>query len=350
MHTCKHMLRRPKTKNSFQQSGFEIIEAIIALGIVSTLLVVLIAARNSTQLQVNTYNRTLARQLIVEEYEALRNSSYATLTGYTETSGLDFIEVPYNTGSWAISSPGVACAACTGGGGKAYTATTASGINDPSIQVIPNGKLSDGTYETYFRVQNSSPPGWKVGLYIRYHDTKDYYLVQVSASTLQMLRNIRGTTTALAPATTSISLNKNVWYKLSVTATGSSFSVTINGTTASYTDTTFSNGYFLLGVMAGATADFDDVVFTNAASGLSPLLWTFNAANNTIGEPAYQWRRIGPASLPSGTTALSISNYVNGGTTYTDLKTLTLTVSWLERNTTRSVTNTLYINQQDSAP
>lgn len=333
-----------------RQSGFQILEIIIALGLISTLLIVIISATKSTQLQQNTYDRTVARQMIVEEYEALRSASYATLTSYTGVSGLSFLEVPYNTGIWATSTPSVACATCVGGGGKAYTVTSAAGTNDPSRQVVPDGKLGDGTYETYFRVQNSAQPGWKVGLYFRYHDYQDYYLVQVSASTLQMLKNVRGTTTALTPTTTNITLYNNVWYKLSVVATGSSFAVTIGSTTATYSDTTYTNGYFVLGAMGGATADFDDVTFTNAGSALSPISWNFNAANNVIGYPAYQWRRVGPNTLPAATTALAISDYVNGGTAYADLKTVVFSVSWQERNATRSVSNTFFINQQNSAP
>lgn len=333
-----------------RRSGFQILEIIIALGLISTLLIVIISSKKSTQLQQNTYYRTVARQLIVEEYEALRSASYATLTSYTGVAGLSFLEVPYNTGTWAVSTPNVVCASCAGGGSKAYTVTSAAGTNDPSRQVVPDGKLGDGTYETYFRVQNESPSGWKVGIYLRYHDYQDYYLVQVSATTLQMFKNIRGTTTALTPATTNITVNKNVWYKLSVVATGSSFAVTIGSTTATYSDTTYTNGHFVLGAMGSATADFDDVSFTNAGSALSPISWNFNAANNVIGDPAYQWRRTGPSTLPAGTTALAISDYVNGGTSYADMKTVVFTVSWQERNAARSVSNTFYINQQNSAP
>lgn len=342
-----HQHKGQRQKQGHRQ-GFELIEILISLGIVSTLLIIVMALRTTTQLQENTYNTTVARQLIVEEYEALRNSSFATLTANTGAANLKFLEVAYNIGNWAVSTPSVACASCTGGGSKAITVSNASGTNDPSTQVVPDGRLGDGTYETYFRVQNSSPSGWKTGIYFRYHDASNYYFAQVTATQLQLYKNVRGTISAVSPAA-SVSVAKNTWYKLSVTATGSAITLTLGATSQAYTDTTYTSGQFVLGAMAGATVDFDDVKFTNAGSGLSPLLWSFNTSGDVVASFPAQWRRTGPSTLTSGTTSLTITDYVNGGTTYTDLKSLKLTVSWQERTTTHSVTNTFYLNQQNMA-
>ncbi len=334
------------------QPGFQILEIIIALGLISTLLIVIISAKKSTQLQQNTYYRTVARQLVVEEYEALRSASYATLT--EDRTNQPFMDVAYNAGSWKVDVPGEPCSALCSGG-NAMNVSGVSGTNNPSRAVVPAGWLGDGTYDLHFRPQGESSPDWGAGMYLRYRDDRNYYLLQATAATLAFKRISRGTTVPLWSMNQAF--DPDTWYQLKVVANGLVFAISLNGTLLTtiadaipLKDPPLNVGQFVLHAENGVVADFDDVTFTKTADRLPTLTWNFNGTNEVVGTPAYGWRRIGPGTLPSGTTALTISHYVNGGTTYTDLKTVVLTVSWQERNATRSVTNTFYINEQSSAP
>ncbi len=340
-------------KGQLNTAGFQILETVISLGIVSVLLTVLLAAQKSTQLQQNTYYRTVARQLIIEEYEALRSTSYATLTNRINQP---FMDVAYHNGTWKVATPSAPCLApvpCSGG--NALFVSEVSGDTNPSRAVVPAGWLGDGVYDLHFRSLAASSPDWKAGMHIRYRDDRNYYLLQATATTLSFTRVSSGTTIPLWSIDQSFA--SNTWYQLTVTAEGLGFTFALNGVekgevtdAISLSDPPLTFGRLLLHAEDGAAAEFDDVQYTNTASSPTTLLWNFDSSNDQLGRLAYGWRRIGPNDLPSGTTSLTISSYVSGGTTYTDLKTILLTVSWQERDATRSVTNTFYINKQSIAP
>lgn len=344
-------MNRTQKYNAYER-GFQILEIVIALGLVSTLLLVILAAKKSTQLQQNTYYHTVARQLIVEEYEALRSTSYAMLTNRTNQP---FMDVAYNAGFWRVETPSTPCSPAPCSGGNALFVNGVSGTSNPSRAVVPAGRLGDGTYDLHFRAESGSSPGWAAGMYLRYRDEQNHYLLQATANTLALKRISRGVVIPLWSTNQAFSLG--TWYQLRVVADGLVFAISLNGTllttfadAISIFDPPLNVGQFALHAKDGAVVDFDDVAFTNTATTPTTLTWNFDGSNETVGTAAYGWRRIGPDTLPSGTTALTINDYVNGGTTYTDLKAVTLTVSWLERDATRSVTNTFYINQHNSAP
>ncbi len=314
--------------------GISMIETIIAIGIVATILIVVLSIQNVVQLQQNAYYRTVARQLILEESESLRNASFADLHNRTNTG---FIEVAYNIGSWSVQQPSGAQS-----GTRVFMVQNVSGSTNPSRQVVPAGNLGDGTAEAYFRIQNGAPAGWKAGVYFRYHDSQNYYLVQASGTTLTLSKVVEGTPTQLG--TWSNFFSKNIWYRLTIVAAGSDLAVSVDGTPRiSSTDATFSRGQFVLGAFDGAIAEFDTLSFVGATT----TAWNFDGANETVGATAYGWHRAGPTDLPGGTTAITITDAQGG---YTDLKQVALTVTWNERNGQRSLSNTFYINQQSVAP
>lgn len=344
-------MNRTQKYNAYER-GFQILEIIIALGLISTLLLVILAAKKSTQLQQNTYYHTVARQLIIEEYEALRSTSYAMLTNRTNQP---FMDVAYNAGFWRVETPSVPCSPAPCSGGNALFVNGVSGTSNPSRAVVPAGWLGDGTYDLHFRSRTASSADWKAGMYLRYRDDRNHYLLQATANTLTFQRVSRGVVLPLWSASQAIT--PETWHQLTIVADGLVFAISLNGTllttiadAISIFDPPLNVGQFVLNAANGVLADFDDVRFTNTADAPTTLVWNFDGSNETAGTSAYGWRRIGPDTLPSGTTALTISNYVNGGTTYTDLKAVAFTVSWQERDATRSVTNTFYINQQNSAP
>ncbi|MFH1171891.1 MAG: hypothetical protein V1778_05160 [bacterium] len=316
-------------------TGFTLLEMILTIGVVSMVLVVMAGVSNIVSLQQSSQYQAIARQLLVEEGEALRNASFSDLENRNMTA---FIEVAYNNGRWGVENSGSARSLP-----NVYQVTGVSGAVNPSRQVVPAGALGDGVYTVPVRLGSASPAGWKAGFFFRYHDDQNYYLLQMSGTGLQMLRVLEGAPTVLWSIAQAF--NKNTWYELTVTAIGSSFTVSLDGTVKTLTpisDTTFTNGQFVLGAFDGAIVDFDDISFAGAAT----LAWNFDV-NEAIGNPARGWRRIGPGDVPSGSTSVTIANTVVG---FTDLKRVDLRVQWSERKATRSLANTFYLNQQSVAP
>lgn len=331
-------------------AGFELIEILVTLGLLSFLLIVMLSSNAILQLQDNAYHRVLARQLIAEESEALRNGSYAYLTNRTDKP---FMDVAHNAGSWKVETPSNPCLApapCSGG--NALRVNNVTGTNNPSRAVVPAGRLGDGTYDFHFQPQAASASGWAAGMYLRYRDSQNHYLLQATADTLALQRVSRGVVFSLWSV--SQTFTPDTWYQLTVVADGLVFDISLNGTklvsfadAISIFDPPLDWGQFVLHAANGVVAEFDDVMFTNRATTPTTLMWNFDGSNERIGESAYGWKRLGPHDLPQGTTLLTISNAQSG---FTDLKRIDLSVRWYERGSTTSLGNTFYINQYSVAP
>lgn len=325
-----------------RQRGFEFVEILVSLGLLSILFIVLTAVQKVLTVQTNSYNKVVARQLLVEESEALRNVPYTTLT---DRVNQPFMDVAYNAGSWKVDTPDEPCP-CSGG--NAMHVSGVSGRSNPSRAVVPAGWLGDGTYDLRFRPQYTSSPGWGVGMYLRYRDDRNYFLLQVAADTMTFQRVSSGVPSPLWSR--SQTFTPGAWRQLTVVAEGLAFTISLDGALLTkITDAIplgeppLYIGQFVLNAANGVVADFDDVTFTNAMSTPTTLAWSFDDSYETIGMPAYGWRRLGPDDLPAGTTLLTISD---AQSSFTDLKKAVLAVSWFERNATRTFTNTFYINQQ----
>ncbi len=323
--------RQPANTNSVQ-TGFSLLEGVITIGVVGILLVVMLGTLRIISVQYSAEHRSIARQLLAEESETIRNASFADLEN---RANMPFIEVAYNLGQWSVASPT--------GPRSAPNVYVVSGSATPSRQVVPAGTLDDGTYEAAIRIRQGSTSGWKAGFFVRYHDDQNHYLIRFSATTLEMIRVVEGVSTTLW--TTNLGFAADTWYRITVAATGSSFTVSRDGVVQTGTpvaDATFIRGQFVLGAFDGAAAEFDDVLWVGAAS----VAWNFDT-NELVGAPARGWRRIGPGDLPQGTTNVTIANQESG---YTDLKKVTASVSWYERGAIRSLSNEFFVNQRSVAP
>lgn len=321
----------------FGDYGFGLIEIVISIGVTSMTLSVLLSISNVLQLQQSAYYRTVARQLVVEESEALRNASFADLHNRTNTP---FIETAYSNGSWAVAQP-----ATPNSSPNVVVVQNVAGSANPSRIVVPAGNLGDGTYAFSFRVRPASPANWKVGMYLRYHDDQNFYLLQVTSTSLVLSRVVEGVSTQLWTNTGSFSTD--TWYQLSATLTGQSVvAISVNGaprTGLPVADATFARGSFALGAFDSVQAEFDDVSFIGGGT----ASWNFDGANETVDAQPRNWKRIGPSDLPAASTAITITDAQAG---YTDLKQAVLTVFWNEPTGQKSMTNTFYINQQSVAP
>jgi Tfp pilus assembly protein PilE len=317
------------------QRGFTLLEGVVTIGIVAMLLIVILSVFNIIKLHRSAQYQAIARQLIIEESEALRNAGYNDLENRAATP---FIEVAYNRGAWSIADPAGPRSAP-----HVYRCEAATGGANPSQQVVPLGWRGDGSYEAAFRALPTSPSGWKTGLYVRYHDERNYYLLRANTSALELLRVVEGVSTTVW--STAMTFSTNTWYRLTVAITGDAFTVSVDGTVKTgtpVTDPTFARGQFILGAFDGALVEFDDVSYSGAVS----FSWDFDSGE-TVGSIARGWRRMGPTDLPSGATSMTITDAVTG---YTDMKQISTTVSWYERGATRSLATTYYLNERNFQP
>lgn len=316
--------------------GFTLLETIITIGVISLILIGILGVSALVNLQRSTRYRAIARNLLAEEGEALRAASFSDLENRSNTQ---FIEVAYPAGDWTVQAPGTPQSEP-----NVYQVGSATGAANPSRQVIPTGRIGDGAYETFIRVQASSDPAWKVGLYLRYHDALNHYLVRFSSTTIEFVKTVEGVPTTLGQ--TAIAFSPGTWYRMTVTVTGASFAVSIDGTerlTLTDPGSVFTQGNFVLAGFDGASAEFDDISFSGTAS----ANWNFDGAENAVNEPAVGWRKTSPTDLPSGATAMTISD---AQVSFTDLKRIVLSVSWAERGATRQLANTFYINELSVVP
>lgn len=321
-----------KTKRIKLMRGFGLIESLVSIGIISLLIIVVGGYIVTQRLLRHSQFQTLARQLLVEEIEILRSSSFSDLGNRSDTL---FIEVGYNIGTWAIQAP-----ANPQSDPNVYTVFD----SDSSQQIVPVGKVGDAVLETYFRVRSESPAGWKIGMYFRYHDDQNYYLVTASATQLRLIKVVEGVETQLW--TKAKTINKDVWYSFTINSTGGSFTVLLDGVNETGTpieDYEFSQGYFALAGFNGLTADFDDVFVSN----ITTNFWSFPLATEQVGKIAEGWQRTSPESLPGGATSITITDLEPG---YTDIKKVDISVSWLEGGNTKSLSNTVYINRLSVLP
>lgn len=314
-----------------QRAGFTLLESLLTIGVVAMLLVILVSAASIFGLQQNANNQAIARQLLAEESEALREASFADLENRSNTP---FIEVAYNTGRWAVEHPTSPDSAPA-----VYAVASATGSANPSRQVVPMGSVTDGTVSVAIRVRPTSSPGWKTGFAFRYHDDQNHYLLQISETQLQLVRIVEGAATSLW--STAMTFDTNTWYRVEAAVSGPSFTVSVDGVLKTLTpvsDETFAHGQIVLTARDAAAVDFDTIAFTGFVS----FSWNFDSGE-TPGVPARGWRRLGTDDLPSGATRVTIADAMM---TATDLKLITMRVQWTERGATRALSNSFYINQR----
>lgn len=314
--------------------GFTLVEIVITIGLVSVLFYVVFGTSNILQLQENGNFQTIARQLIVEEGEALRTASFSSLENRV---GTPFIEVAYNKGEFLVQQSGNPYSP-----DNVLRASAAAGANNPSRLVVPTGKMADGGFHADFLVSASSPAGWKVGLYTHYHDDQNYYALLIQADQVSIVKRVESVDSTLWTYATSVPVD--AWNDITFWSQNDTFNVTYGGRSfpTFISDTTLYDGYNVLGAFDGASVDFDDVSLAG-----TPTTWSFDGTGERYGQPPIGWRRAGPDLLPSGHTSVTITDAVQG---FTDLKQAVLTVQWMERGQLRTLSSTININQQSVAP
>lgn len=315
--------------------GTSLIEAAIAIAITGFLVLVVIGLTNAVSVNRSSLLVAQATSLAQEELEALRSLPYAVLAD--QTTG-PFLGVIPNFGRWtAEADPSAGHTAP-----NALVAEPVSGatIGATGVMLLPALPTGDGTMNLKLKARSGSPSGWQVGVLLRARDLRDGYLVRIDASSLKLLKRAASasapwyTETQLYAASQAFALD--AWQDLSVTLSGSSISITLNGsllTVTPVTDSTYTQGHVALFAGNGAKASFDDVVLPASA---------FNFDADAAGKTPTDLVRVGLNDLPDSTAStpndngtLTIGDQIAGDA---NIRKFTVTVSWIERSGTKTVT------------
>lgn len=298
--------------------GLTLIEIVVAISLVSILIVVfgvsLMAAVYAQRIKL----RNMASSLADQQLSALQVYDTSQLLGQSQSTpfGVLFTQGGFETvEDLTAPSPSQVFGAAT---------STLTGLT--ALMPLPKNAYGDFTMTASFKVNVGSAAGWKSGFMFRARDLRNHYRAYLTATSLVLQKVSGDVVTTLY--TDARSISQGSWQTLSVTATGSSISVTLNGTpVTTQTDSAFSVGHAALAVWEGASAHFDDVSIGGES-------WGFEDAE--LGEVHDDWLRFGLGDLPSGTSTLSVA------TPYADsaYKRYTVTISWMDRSgTTRSISH-----------
>ena len=262
-----------------------------------------------------------------EELDTLRTLPYAELL--TRTNG-NVLGISNDRGPWktkTVTTPP--------SGTKVYAMETAQTaiIEETGIAVLPGNYRGDFTLSVKVNALATSPAGWGAGVAFRYRDTENHYRFRFASGGIALDKIQQGIKTTLWSQ--SATYNTGTWYTLDIIATGSSLVLKKNGTTlTTITDTTFTMGDLALLTLNGAKTYFDDVAVTE-----NSVTTTWNFDTQADGTIPSDWQRLSALDLPSGSETLTIANYLSDS----NITKATVTISWKDAGSTRSITGSTLI-------
>lgn len=297
-----------------RRKGTSLIEALVTTAIVGIAVVILSGALLNIRLNRTTRLEAAAGFLAQSSIESIRALPYSQLT--TQTDGA-VRNILFQNGTWRVAA---AAGAPTSPNVLTLTPNSGSGIT--SLAVVPIGSgFSNGTVAASLYVPTGSPASWQVGFLFRSQDREHSYVAWLS-STQVKVQKIAGVTT-----TDLYSLNEphatNTWHTLSMTLTGSSMDIRVNGVLLNptpFTDVTYTKGGVALVAYNGMGVSADSLSVTQGTT----ETWNFDTLE-TVGQTPIGWERFGPVDLPSGQALLTVAE-VTGG--QPDLLRVTAKVQW----------------------
>ena len=120
--------------------------------------------------------------------------------------------------------------------------------------------VNDFYYESMFKVDTISGSGFFTGLYFRYQDDHNFYLLFCSANGMAIIEAQGGSWTTVDSTARSFSID--TWYLLAVDCSGDQIQVFVNNETTpalAANNSTFSGGRVGLFAEHNTTVSFDDV-------------------------------------------------------------------------------------------
>ncbi|MFH1193796.1 MAG: LamG-like jellyroll fold domain-containing protein [bacterium] len=294
--------------------GFGLIQALLAVALVSGAIFVFATLFNILRLNKTGSLYTAAYKIAQEQIETIQTLPLSSLTNRTSA---DFLNVIYNKGAAGVISDATAPSAPN-------TLQLSSSTTTLNLALLPFGGIADFTFEA--SVKTTGAPQ-KTGLLFRAQDTNNYYFFYIKSDRIVLEKKASGSASTLYE--TFQTFNVNTWYKLKVIASGSTISLYLNDTKIQdVVDSSFTSGSYALADL-DTPSNFDDVLFSY---GGETSQWNFD--NLSAGEIPSDWRRLGLADLPDGRGVITISEPY--GTT--DIKKIDVSVSWIEKGQTKSVT------------
>ncbi|MDD5039799.1 MAG: hypothetical protein PHY34_01485 [Patescibacteria group bacterium] len=311
--------------------GYTLVESLVAIGVVSLLILIFGTSYTIVTVNQNYRHKNLAYNLALEEIEALRDTPFENLTDRTNAA---FINVAHNIGQWTVQYASDAPS-------PSYIYELESPTGNPSgttgTAIIPGFDYTNFTFTAQVKIISGSPITSRAGLFYRYIDANNYYSTYFTATNLYVSKVVDGVESILSSKIKSFSAG--TWYKLAVTATGTTFEIYVNDMLElSSTDAgeSFSYGRCALYGANSANLQYDSASITED----STLTWNFDA--DTLGGVAEGWQRFGIDDLPSGTEKLTIEDEVPGSS---EIKKVTARVEWQEKHNTRFAEIVTLINE-----
>ncbi|MBI4089786.1 MAG: hypothetical protein HY421_00120 [Candidatus Kerfeldbacteria bacterium] len=361
-------MERKSRQPGQSKAGFTLVESILSLFVVSIMVALLVGLASTRDVNRRAAQRSQAAALADEEINALRRLDFTLLTDQTNCvtpSNCPFKNVLYNAGRWAVVADGTAPSQP-----NALELALASGFtNTQSGQLqFPAGTYGDATFTVQVKVatdsvSNSNPSlGWAVGMTLRSRDAANGYRLRFAendaAGVLTDLDTVAagvqnvylekiagGSATPLG--STNVTLAKGTWYTLEAAITGTSpvsFTIKVDGTTvltSSDSSSPYASGSTALIGWNDVHALVDDV---QDGSGT----WNFDGST----ELPLAWVRLGLNDLPDSTPTTLNDNGTVEIVPYpqpssVDLKKVTVTVGWVQKNTTQTYTTTSLIGKSE---
>lgn len=360
-------VERKQYQHTRPTKGATLVESILSLFVVSTMVALLVGLVSTRDINRRAAHRSQAAAMADEQINSLRRLDFTLLIDQTNCgtpADCPFKNVLYNAGTWKVLADGTAPSQP-----NALDLATASGFtNTQSGQLLwPAGTYGDATKSAKWKVaadsvSNSDPNlGWAVGYVLRSRDAANGYRLRFAENDVSGgvttdldtgvagVQNVylekiaNGTATSLGSA--NVTLAKGVWYSLEVGVSGAStvlFTIKVDSTivlTASDTTNTYTSGPAALIGWNGAHALVDD---------LNDGTTTWNVDAST--ELPLAWTRLGLNDLPDATSTIFNDNGTAQVEPYpqptsTDLKKVTITVTWLSKGTNQTYTTTSLIGK-----
>ncbi len=291
--------------------GLTLIEVVVGIALVAAVVVVFGISLTAAVFAQRIKLRNMAAALGEEELAAIRTGSTSALTPVTDGPLVNLLPA---RGAFAAAGD---ASAPSPGSVLSAAGSASSGLT--SLLPLPADVYGDFTLAASFKVNPGAPANWKAGFLFRAADDNNHYEVYLASNALVFKRYVNGVATTLYSDARSISTGS--WQTLSVTATGPSLAVALNGNpVTTQTDASFSSGAAALAAWEGASVNFDDVSIGGQ---------TWNFEDTVFGDLQSDWLRFGFGDLPNGTGTLTIAAPYAADPSY---KTYTIKMSWTDRS------------------
>lgn len=350
--------------------GWSLIDALLSIAVVA-LLGVLIAGLGALARSNTRAIRTISAAAVAnDQLAAIQRLDITTVSDQTSGAPLNMV---YNAGAWSVVQDLTGVDSLTPcpppslsqhcGANVLELPGSASFANKESGRLqFPADTYGDTVLQASWKVVGDSPANWIFGLYFRMTDLRNGYRLRIGSSSVDFqaggaIQNVimekltNGTASTLYISSGVVNVPTNTWMAFRLTMAGNSFTVTKDGAAFISTVTDGTNP-FLLGRAAlvgwnGVHARVDDVttIDPSGCSGSPGVCWNFEAEDIL----PTAWSRFSVNDLPDVTPttfdnniAVTIEPWPVGAT---DLKRITVVVSWQDGSQIESETAVGYLRK-----